>query len=231
MPLHDWTDLLGWEGVHHLWMTELLRWVKPRLPAGYRVYIGSAPTVAVGGPPAMPDESIWHLPEERTPPAHGPSAPPAPEPDEEMGVARIEPSTALYVERRGRLVTVVELTSPRNKDWGVARMTALGRYIGCLLEGVHLLLVDVHRRPLAFSVADQITRELHVTQPPLPAPYAVAYRVGEPAASAGSFLAIWRRPLTVSAPLPLMALPISTEISVPVDLEQTYMRAATDAYL
>ena len=43
MPLHDWTDRGGWEGVHHLWITELLRWVKPRLPAGYRAYIGSAP--------------------------------------------------------------------------------------------------------------------------------------------------------------------------------------------
>ena len=48
MPLHDWTDRGGWEGVHHLWITELLRWVKPRLPMGYRAYIGSAPLLAVG---------------------------------------------------------------------------------------------------------------------------------------------------------------------------------------
>lgn len=38
MPLHDWTDRRGWDGVHHLWITELLRWVKPRLPTGYRAY-------------------------------------------------------------------------------------------------------------------------------------------------------------------------------------------------
>ena len=44
-------------------------------------------------------------------------------------------------------------------------------------------------------------------------------------------LAVWRRPLTVGEPLPLMALPITEEISVPVDLEQTYMQAAADAYL
>ena len=43
MALHDWSDRPGWEGMHHLWITELLRWVKPRLPVGYRAYIGSAP--------------------------------------------------------------------------------------------------------------------------------------------------------------------------------------------
>ena len=51
MPLHDWTDGLGWEGVHHLWISELLRWIKPRLPVGYRAYIGSAPTVEIGAAP------------------------------------------------------------------------------------------------------------------------------------------------------------------------------------
>ena len=47
MPLHDWTDREGWEGVHHLWITELLWWIKPRLPTGYRTYIGVAPTLAI----------------------------------------------------------------------------------------------------------------------------------------------------------------------------------------
>ena len=27
MPLHDWTDRPGWDGLHHLWITELLRWL------------------------------------------------------------------------------------------------------------------------------------------------------------------------------------------------------------
>src|SRR4051795_2744383 len=54
MPLHDWTDRPGWEGVHHLWITELLRWIKPRLPAPYRAFIGSAPLLAIGGAPPPP---------------------------------------------------------------------------------------------------------------------------------------------------------------------------------
>lgn len=68
-------------------------------------------------------------------------------------------------------------------------------------------------------------------QPPLPAPFAVGYRVGEPAATGGHLLAVWRRPLVVGAPLPVLPLPLTVEVQIPVDLEQTYARAAADAYL
>ena len=63
MPLHDWTERPGWEGMHHLWITELLRWVKPRLPTGYRAYIGSAPLLAVGAPSERPDVGVrqWSI--------------------------------------------------------------------------------------------------------------------------------------------------------------------------
>jgi hypothetical protein len=236
MPLHDWTDRPGWEGVHHLWITELLRWIKPRLPEGYRAYIGSAPTVAIGAPAERPDVGVREWKEEQTPnvpPADSPS--PAQtsseEPDEEIAVAALDPITSLYVEMRGRLVAAVELVSPRNKDRPVARATYLARYVGYLLEGVHLLLIDVHRRPLNFSFADGIAQELHIQQQSLPAPLAVSYRVGEPAASGGKLLAVWRRPLCAGEPLPNMSLALTVTSGVSVDLEQTYMRAAADAYL
>jgi hypothetical protein len=237
MPLHDWNSHSRWEGVHLLWITELLRWVKPGLPDGYRAYLGAAPTVAVGAPPERLDVGVRQWSEE---PASG-SDSPAPqaaatqeaqaEPDEEIAVATLDPSTALYVERQGRLVAAVELVSPRNKDRPVARATYTARYVGYLLEGVHLLLVDVYRRPLAFSFADRIAQELQIRQPACPPPLAVSYRVGEPAATGGRLLAIWRQPLTVGAPLPTLPLPITVDVAVPVDLEQTYNRAAADAYL
>jgi hypothetical protein len=237
MPLHEWTDRSGWEGVWHLWITELLRWIKPQLPAGYRAYIGSAPTVAVGAPTERPDVNVRQWAEEQ-PPAQGPSSTPpanpdaaAEEPDEEIAVATLDPGRSLYVETHGRLVAAVELVSPRNKDRPVARATYVARYVGYLLEAVHLLLVDVHRRPLAFSFADDIAQELHIGRPPCPAPFAVSYRVGEAAATGGRLLGIWQRPLTVGAPLPAMRLPLTVGLAIPVDLEQTYARAAADAYL
>jgi hypothetical protein len=80
MPLHDWTELAGWEGVHHSWITELLRWIKPRLPAGYRAYIGSAPLVAVGAPAEKPDVGVRKWDGEQAA-SDGPAAGPAPAPE------------------------------------------------------------------------------------------------------------------------------------------------------
>src|SRR5260370_1195201 len=98
-------------------------------------------------------------------------------------------------------------------------------------KAIHLLLVDVHRRPLQFSFADQIASELRLDQSACPAPFALAYRVGEPAPGGGRFLAVWRRPLTVGSPLPPLRLPLSMQESVLVDLEATYTLAPAAAYL
>ncbi|MBL8797964.1 MAG: DUF4058 family protein [Planctomycetia bacterium] len=230
MPLHDWTDRPGWEGVHHLWITELLRWVKPRLPPGYRAYIGTAPVVAIGSPVEKPDVGVRAWPEEaHQPPASANGA--SSEPDEEIAVATLDATASLFVEVRGRLAAAVELISPRNKDRATSRAGYLARYVSYLIEGVNLLLVDVHRRPLNFSFAERIAEDLQFRQAPFPTPLAVSYRVGEPAATGGRLLAIWRRPLAVGTALPTIPLPLTTELAVPVDLEQTYLRAAADAYL
>src|SRR3954452_14517879 len=73
MALHDWNDPAGWEGMHHLWITELLRWVKPRLPVGYRTYIGSAPLLAVGAPAERPDLGVRSCPAGGGPEPSGPA--------------------------------------------------------------------------------------------------------------------------------------------------------------
>ncbi len=234
MPLHDWSDRTGWEGMHHLWITELLRWVKPRLPVGYRAYIGSAPLLAVGAPMDRPDVGVrsWSAPEARRlpgPPLAETSTDRA-EPDEEIAVATLDPETSVYVERQGRLIAAVELISPRNKDRPMARSGYLARYLGYLLEGAHLVLIDVHRRPVGFSFADQIAAELHLEQPSLLPPMAVSYRVGEPPATGGRLLAIWRRPMTVGETLPPTPLSLTPDKEVTLDLDQTYCRAAEDAY-
>jgi hypothetical protein len=218
MPLHDWSERPGWEGMHHLWITELLRWVKPRLPEGYRAYIGAAPLLAVGAPIERPDVSIRSWPADET---ARPSGTSVAEPDDEIAVATLDPETAVYVERQGRLIAAVEVISPRNKDRPIARSAYLTRYLGYLLDGANLLLIDVHRRPLAFSFADELAVHLHLEQPSLPPPMAVSYRVGEPAATGGRLLAIWRRPFTLGASLPDLPLPLTPEQGVPVDLEVT----------
>jgi hypothetical protein len=231
MPLHDWTNRAGWEGVDHLWITELLRWIKPRLPAGYRTFIGSAPTLAVGAPD-KPAVAVHDWPEDEGKDAAGtPAEASEDEPDTEVAVAMLHTDAAVFVERAGELVAAVELVSPRNKDRLLARTVYLTRYLGYLLKGVHLLLVDVHRRPLKFSFADRIAEELQLEQPPCPAPFAVSYRVGEEAPNGGRFLAVWRRPLAAGQPLPSLPLPLTIERRVSIDLEKTYLEAAASAYL
>jgi hypothetical protein len=236
MPLHDWTGLSGWDGVHQVWIVELLYWLKPRLPPGYRAYIGTTPTFAIGAPAEdRPDVGVrsWRgngeSPDSGEPTATSAGA--SEGPDEEIAVATLGQDSALFVEFQGRLIAAVELVSPRNKDRPAACAAYASVYAAYLLKGVHLLLVDVHRRPLRFSFAERIAQELQIEQPPLPAPLAVGYRVGEPAPNGGRFLALWRRPLAVGQPLPSLPLPLSVQESVPVDLEQTYQRATQAAYL
>src|SRR5262249_58368582 len=87
-----------------------------------------------------------------------------PEPDVELAVATLDPGMALLVEQLGRLVAAVGLVAPRNKDRPAAREAYLARYLGYLMESVHLLLVDVHRRPVGFSFPDRIAAELSLGQ-------------------------------------------------------------------
>ena len=239
MALHDWATLSGWEGVHQVWIVELLYAIKPLLPAEYRAYVGTTPTFAIGAPSveARPDVGVraWP-PVESSPtsaasPVDSPTQPDGAEPDEEVAVAALVQDTALLIEREGRLVAAIELVSPRNKDRVSACTAYTCAYAGYLLRGVHLLLVDVHHRPLTFSFANRIAAELGLSQPPVPSPFAVAYRVGGPAPSGGRTLAVWRRPLTVGEPLPSLQLPLSVEKSVLVDLNGTYRRATEAAYL
>lgn len=233
MPLHDWSQLSGWEGVHHLWMTELLRWIKPRLPEGYRAYIGTAPMVAIGAPIGKPNIGVRRW-EGEAPGVSAAAEFEAEAPDEELAVAMLDPTHSLFVEQHGRLVAAVELISPRNKDRVASRSSYLARYAGYLLQGIHLLLVDVHPRPLGFSFADQIDEQLQMERKEraaLPPPFAISYRVGEPAASGGRFLAIWRKPLGIGSPLPSIPLALSVERSLAIELESTYAAAAADAYL
>jgi len=231
MPLHDWYDLSGWEGVHTLWMGDLLRWIKPRLPEGYRAYIGAAPMLAIGGTLEKPDIQVRKgSPDAPAPPLPGTESDQM-EPDQQIALASLDAGTSLYVEQNRCMVAAIELISPRNKDRLAAQSGYAARYAGYLIEGVHLLLVDVHPRPRHFSFADQIAVELEMAQPALPAPLAVSYLVGGPAPTGGRYLGIWRRRLTPGEPLPTMRLPLTVDLTIPVDLEETYSRAAADAYL
>lgn len=234
MPLHEWSDERGWDSVHPVWLTYLLEYVQERLPEGYKAFLGGVPSLTVDAGGGKPDVSVrqWGT---------GPAAEPGAggtgvlEPDLEASVSfQLAPQRALHVDFHGQLIAALEVVSPRNKDRAEAKEAYANRYLGYLRLGVHLLLVDVLPRPKGFSFSDAVTRGLGMDLPPLPPPFAAAYRVGEVVPvgeDVGSLVGLWRRPLRVGQPLPALPLPLGVSRAVVVDLEETYQRAAKRAYL
>jgi hypothetical protein len=231
MPLHDWHDDRGWESVHLLWLAQLLDWVQPRLPAGYRAYLGSVPALTIDAPNGRPDVSVrqWTEPPQESAANASPSD--EMEPDQELvATFALDPQHAVHIDLHGQLISAIEVVSPRNKDRPSARERYLGRYAGYLRQGIHLLLIDVLPRPAGFSFADALAANLGFTQAPCPAPYAVSYRVGE-AVPEGTILASWTRRLQVGQSLATIPLALDARQQLMIDLEHTYREAARRAYL
>ena len=225
MPLHD--DR-GWDSLHLVWQNQLLDWVQPRLPEGYRAYLGSVPALTIDIPNGRPDLGVrkW-MPEVTTCSAGSVTA----EPDiETVATFTLDTQRAIHIDLHGQLIAAIELVSPRNKDRPAARDRYLGRYLGYIHRGIHLLLVDVLPKPVDFSFADAIAANLALDQPPCPSPLAVSYRVGE-SVPEGTIVAVWRRPLKIGERLPTLALALNMKQSVMVDLEHTYNEAARRVYL
>jgi hypothetical protein len=234
MPLHDWTDERSWDSVHPFWLAYLVEWIQPRLPEGYKVFLGGVPALTVGATNGKPDVSVRQW-ERRASQEAVATDTAVMEPDLEANVTfRLDPQPAVHVDFHGQLIAAIEVVSPRNKDRAAAKETYANRYLGYLRLGVHLLLVDVLPRPKGYSFSDVITVALGLELPPLPPPFAAAYRVGEVVPvgeDMGSLVGLWRRPLQVGQPLPALPLPLNVHQAIQIDLEETYSRAAKRAYL
>ena len=230
MPLHNWRDERGWDGVHLLWLAPLLDWVQPRLPPGFRAYIGSVPTLTLEAGDGKRDVTArgW-----RSPPAEGASGSAvALAPDRET-LAAFTPDAhrALHVVWHGQLIAAIELVSPRNKDRLDAKARYARRYLGYLRQGVHLMLVDFFSQPAGFSFADAVSDDLGLGDSPMPPPFAISYRVGTPVPDGdamGTPVALWSRSLAAGRELPLA---LDSDAAVMIDLESTYNQAAKRVYL
>jgi hypothetical protein len=230
MPLHDWTDERGWDSVHPFWLAYLIEWIQPRLPEGYKAFLGGVPALTVASADGKPDVGIrgWGPVQ----PAEAATDTAVLEPDREASVAvRLDPQPAVHVDFHRQLIAAIELVLPRNKVRADAKETYCGRYLGYLRLGVHLMLVDVLPGPKGSSFSDAIKTSLGMGLPP---PFAATYRVGEAipvGEDMGSLVGLWRRPLQAGQPLPVLPLPLSVHRAVVIDLQETYRRAAKRAYL
>jgi hypothetical protein len=234
MPLHDWKDERGWDGVHLLWLAQLLDWIQPRLPPGFRAYVGSVPALTLeaanGG---KPDVTVrgWRLPLS----AAVPKSSAALAPDREtVATFTLDPQRAIHVDWHGQLIAVIEVVWPRNKDRRDSKERYTRRYLGYLRQGVHLMLIDLFSQPAGFSFADAISNYLGLDEPATPPPHAISYRVGNSVPRAqemGTQLAVWCRLLKAGEPLPELPLALDQDQLVVIDLEKTYHEAARRVYL
>src|SRR5439155_14146944 len=194
MPLHDWTDDRGWDSVRALWINALLFRVQDRLPPGYRAYLGSVPGLAIAAEPGRPDLGVraWQPAGQEAQAERSGAVVEGPQPDfQAMALLHPEPPAAVHVFRQGQLVAAIELVSPRNKDRPSSREFYRNRYLGYLWSGVHLLLADVHRRPIGFSFAEAMAAEMQCQFAVGLPPHAVSWSVGAPTGEGGQLLDGW----------------------------------------
>jgi hypothetical protein len=233
MPLHDWKDERRWDGVHLLWLAQLLDWIQPRLPPGFRAYVGSVPALTLEAGNGKPDVTLrgWRSP----PSAAAPCAATALAPDREtVATFTLDPQRAIHVDWHGQLIAAVEVVSPRNKDRLDFKARYSRRYLGYLRQGVHLMLIDVFSQPAGFSCADAISDDLGLDEPATAPPHATSYRVGGPVPrdqEMGTQIALWRRHLRAGQPLAELPLALDEDKVVVIDLETTYYQAARRVYL
>ena len=236
MPLHDWTDDSARSMMHHFWIAEIVRWIKPGLPKGYRAFIGTSRELSIELP-GRPDIGVHNGAATNGPAENAGRSVGIDMAEAQYGKASVAqvvlgPNRYIYIEHEARLVAAIEIISPANKDRPSKRTASTIRYAAYLHNGIHLMLIDLLPKPYGFSFADSIATEIPIPdQPACPSPMALSYYVGERSAGGESLFEMWRRPLRPGQTLPMLPLWLTSQTSVSVDLESTYMKAAADAYL
>jgi hypothetical protein len=131
---------------------------------------------------------------------------------------------AVYDEHSGRrLVAVVELVSPRNKDRPDARRDFVMKCAAYLNQRISVIVLDIVTERHSdlwgelLALLDQETRKPWPGDPPL---YAVALRTTK----AGEHwqMDAWEEPLALGGPLPTVPLWLADNLVVPVELEASY---------
>jgi hypothetical protein len=129
-------------------------------------------------------------------------------------------------EGDGRLVAVVELISPANKDRPSHRAAFAARCATYLQQGVSVLIVDIvaERRT---NLHRPLMELLQFGEPAASAVSSDLYAVTYRAVKAGerTQLEAWPTALAVGEALPKMPLWLRDDLAVPLDLEASYREA------
>jgi hypothetical protein len=135
-------------------------------------------------------------------------------------------SAILNTDTGPKLVAVIELISPGNKDRTTERRAFATRCASYLYQGISLLIVDIVTNRRA-NLHNEILRVMETADTLQLAPevslYAVAYR---PVRRDGrDEIDVWRCPLALGQSLPTLPLSLRADLAIPVDFEATYAEA------
>ena len=124
------------------------------------------------------------------------------------------------------LVAAIELVSPANKDRPEHCRALAVKCANYLSQGISLILVDIvtsRRANLHNEVVQLLPDAAAHVFPGDPLVYATAYRSAH--YDEGERIEVWLASLAVGEPLPLLPLGLTSDLSLPIDLEATYVTA------
>jgi Protein of unknown function (DUF4058) len=236
MPLHDHfqppiDETAPWAGLHTVWSTFITGQLNQgKLPPGYfavpSVHLGVTLEADVGTLEKEEENSSNGEPD-----AGGVAtavwAPPAPPLLMKTNLADLDVvEVQVFLKRELRLVAVVELVSPANKDRPTHRTAFVSKVAGYLQHEVGVIVVDVVTE-CHENLHAELMRLLDAPEDATLALasdlYAAAYRATGKGKRAR--LEIWPAPLAIGLSLPTLPLWIAPARAVPLDLESSYTTA------
>jgi hypothetical protein len=224
-----------WESFHAAWATEIMRTLNRRvLPPGFfaeaQVHVGSRVEIDVATfedptVPGAPPNHAGGVAVETWAPPQTTLVMPALFPDE-IEVQIFSTATG------ATLVAAIEMVSPGNKDRPEARRAFAAKCASYLQQGIGLVIVDIVTE-LRANLHDALIELLQQADafrfPIATSLYTTAYRPSR--RPARDQIEIWRNPLAVGQALPVMPLALRGAMTVPVDLESTYLEVCRDSRL
>lgn len=219
----------SWEGFHGLWAAALVEKLNRDILgedffADMQVHIGSQVEVDIA---TLDESQAGSLRGSRAMATLAPAwAPPA----TNLVLPTVFPDdieVQVFATATGAtLVGAIELVSPGNKDRHETRQAFAAKCAAYLSRGVGLVVVDIVTNRLA-NLHNDLIGLLGRAEPflfePAATTYAAAYRPSRQ--PAGDQIEIWPTLLSLGQPLPTLPLALRNAGVVPVDLEETYIKA------
>lgn len=223
MPIHDWTRVPSglFHHFHQDWSIEMARSLnRNRLPKGLSALVEQR--AGFREPDVLAIESRDRTPDAATEggvaTATRPSAQIVRQSSKEIYAGRA--NRIVIRHHLGRIVAVIEIISPGNKDSRSALRDFVDKTMECLRAGIHMLIIDLFppspRDPFGLHkvIWDEIEEE-DFEFPSGKDRLVVSYETGAQRVA-------YIEPLTVGDSLPEMPLFLTNALHVPVPLEETY---------